>query len=82
MMWLELRTGKRQRRETAIRIITVYEPKKQVQTVYTDIGNGMAKVDTYKAGRFVATEQIARFDASMRIYEARKQELFIQITDL
>ena len=65
-----------------MRIITVYEPKQRVQTVYTDIGNGMAKVDTYKAGRFVATEQIARCDASMRIYEARKQELFIQKTDL
>jgi len=65
-----------------MRIITVYEPKQRIQTVYTDIGNGMAKVDTYKAGRFVATEQIARFDASMRIYEARKQELFIQTTDL
>jgi len=64
-----------------MRIITVYGPK-QLQTVYTDIGNGMAKVDTYKAGRLVATEQIARFDASMRIYEARKQELFIQKTDL
>jgi hypothetical protein len=81
MLRAELSTGTRQRRETAMRIITVYEPK-QLQTVYTDIGNGMAKVDTYKAGRFVATEQIARFDASMRIYEARKQELFIQITDL
>ena len=64
-----------------MRIITVYEPK-QVQTVYTDIGDGVARVDTYKAGRFVATEQIARLDASMRIYEARKQELFIQKTDL
>ncbi len=62
-----------------MRIVTVYEPK-QIQTVYTDTEDGMARVDTYKAGRFVATEQIAKSDATVRIHEAMKQDRFIQRT--
>lgn len=60
-------------------IVTVYEPR-QVQTVYTDTEDGMARVDTYRAGKFTATEQIQKSEATVRIHESMKQGRFIQRT--